>query len=54
MVSGLVDKERRDQLKHHHSATHIMFASCRNVLGPHIWQAGAKKTIDQVILLFIK
>jgi alanyl-tRNA synthetase len=24
-----------------------MFASARNVLGPHIWQAGAKKTPEQ-------
>ena len=27
-----------------------MFASCRNVLGPHVWQAGAKKTLDQAHL----
>ena len=43
-ISGEVDKGRRDQLKHHHTATHVMFASCRKILGPHIWQAGAKKT----------
>lgn len=27
-----------------------MFAACRNILGPHIWQAGAKKTTDQAHL----
>lgn len=27
-----------------------MFASCRNILGPHIWQSGAKKTVDQAHL----
>ena len=27
-----------------------MFASCRRVLGPHIWQAGAKKTTEQAHL----
>ncbi|KRX05303.1 Translation protein, beta-barrel domain [Pseudocohnilembus persalinus] len=41
---GEVDEERRTTLKNHHTATHIVFAACRNVLGPHIWQAGAKKT----------
>lgn len=49
-VSGEVNKERRDQLRQHHTATHVMFAACRNVLGPHIWQAGAKKTTEQAHL----
>ena len=49
-VTGFVDKARRDQLKHHHTATHVMFASCRKILGPHIWQAGAKKTEEQAHL----
>merc|ERR1719361_1530210 len=43
-VRGVVDKARRAQLQAHHTGTHIIFASCRKVLGPHIWQAGAKKT----------
>lgn len=43
-VAGQVDETRRAQLQAHHTGTHIIFASCRNVLGPHIWQAGAKKT----------
>lgn len=34
----------------HHTGTHIIFASCRKVLGPHVWQAGAKKTTEQAHL----
>lgn len=39
-----INKERRKQLQCHHTGTHIVFAACREVLGPHIWQNGAKKT----------
>lgn len=49
-VEGLVDGERRAQLQAHHTGTHIIFASCRKVLGPHIWQAGAKKTTKKAHL----
>lgn len=45
-IKGEVDKERRDQLRQHHTATHVMFAACKNILGPHVWQAGAKKTTE--------
>lgn len=45
-VHVIIDKERRKQLQAHHTGTHIVFAACRNVLGPHIWQNGAKKTIE--------
>jgi alanyl-tRNA synthetase len=45
-VHMVVDKERRSQLRAHHTGTHIVFASCRKVLGPHVWQNGAKKTIE--------
>lgn len=38
------------QLQAHHTGTHIIFASCKKVLGPHIWQAGAKKTTEQAHL----
>ena len=41
-VRGLVDVERRSQLRNNHTATHIVYASCRKVLGPHVWQHGAK------------
>ena len=43
-VTGHIDEKRRAQLQAHHTGTHIIFASCRKILGPHVWQAGAKKT----------
>ena len=49
-VMCTVDRDRRHQLRNHHTATHIIFASCRQVLGPHVWQHGAKKTIKSAHL----
>ena len=49
-ATGNVDMARRTQLRNHHTATHIVFASCRKVLGPHIWQHGAKKTPESAHL----
>ena len=42
-VNGKIDIERRKQLMSHHTATHIVSASCKRILGPHVWQNGAKK-----------
>jgi len=39
-----LDKYWRTQLSQHHTATHIVNAAARHVLGSHINQAGAKKT----------
>jgi len=36
-VHVTIDWERRKQLQSHHTGTHIVFAACRNVLGPHVW-----------------
>lgn len=36
-ITGRLDLERRRVLRNHHTATHIVFAACRQVLGPHIW-----------------
>jgi alanyl-tRNA synthetase len=47
-VAGRIDEERRNVLRNHHTGTHIVFAACRRVLGPHVWQNGAKKTTEQV------
>lgn len=49
-VTGSVDSARRTQLMAHHTGTHVVFAACRQALGPHIWQAGAKKTPEQAHL----
>ena len=49
-VTGWVNEKRRIQLMAHHTGTHVVFAACRKVLGPHIWQAGAKKTVEQAHL----
>ena len=49
-VHGVVDSARRDQLRNNHTATHIVYASCRRVLGPHVWQNGAKKTVHSAHL----
>lgn len=49
-VELTIDEARRNQLRNHHTATHIVFAACRQVLGPHVWQHGAKKTIHQAHL----
>ena len=42
-----VDKEWRTQLSQHHTATHIVNAAARHILGAHINQAGAKKTLKR-------
>ena len=44
LVHGVIDKDIRLQLTQHHTATHVINAAARRVLGHHINQAGAKKT----------
>jgi alanyl-tRNA synthetase len=46
-VKGAVDAERRLQLAIHHTATHIVNGAAKKVLGRHIWQAGAAKTLEK-------
>ncbi len=43
-VKGIVDWERRRRLMKHHTATHIILAAARKVLGRHVWQEGAHKS----------
>jgi alanyl-tRNA synthetase len=45
-VRGEIDIDRRQSLARHHTATHILLASIRGVLGNHIWQEGAQKGVE--------
>jgi len=49
-ISCAVDGERREIIRRHHSATHIIGGVCRKMLGKHVWQAGAKKTEEKAHL----
>lgn len=44
-VTGTVDVTRRLSLARHHTATHILLSSIRQVLGGHVWQEGAQKGV---------
>ncbi|MGM0470111.1 MAG: alanine--tRNA ligase [Promethearchaeati archaeon] len=44
-VTIKVDEEWRRQLSQHHTATHIVNAAAQEILGSHVNQAGAKKTL---------
>jgi alanine--tRNA ligase len=46
-VKGRIDFDRRLQLTQHHTATHILTGSAYEVLGNHVWQAGASKKVDK-------
>jgi alanyl-tRNA synthetase len=41
-----IDWPRRRQLMRHHTAAHIINAAARQVLGNHVWQAGAHKDAE--------
>ena len=45
-----INWERRYKLMRHHTATHIILAAARRVLGDHVWQAGAEKTTEKARL----
>jgi alanyl-tRNA synthetase len=45
-VRGKVEATRRSRLMQHHTATHIVIHSARQVLGNHVRQAGAQKGVD--------
>ena len=47
MVKGNIDIKRREQLAQHHTTAHIINGAARKVLGNHIWQAGAAKTLEK-------
>ncbi len=45
-----IDINRRKQLAQHHTAAHIINAAARRVLGSHVNQSGAKKTLEKAHL----
>ncbi|MEM4710778.1 MAG: alanine--tRNA ligase [Candidatus Woesearchaeota archaeon] len=49
-VYGKIDLDRRLQLAQHHTATHILNGAARKILGNHVWQAGASKTLEKARL----
>ncbi len=50
MVHGELDWTRRRQLMDHHTAVHIVGGAARRLLGPHIYQAGANKSVESARL----
>lgn len=50
LVNCTVDRARRQILRKHHTATHIVNAAARKVLGFHVWQHGAEKDVDKARL----
>jgi len=49
-ISGKVDDNHRSSLSRHHTATHLIGAAAREILGSHVWQAGASKSTDKARL----
>ena len=50
LVSLEVDAERRELLKKHHTATHIINQAARRILGKFVYQNGAEKDVDKAHL----
>ena len=46
-VSGKINWDRRIALARNHTATHLIIAASKIVLGEHIWQAGAQKGLKR-------
>ncbi|MCX2682884.1 alanine--tRNA ligase [Campylobacter sp. MIT 21-1685] len=47
-VEVKIDKEKREQIARHHSATHLLHYALRHILGNHITQAGSLVESDKL------
>ncbi|MFB6208758.1 MAG: alanine--tRNA ligase [Candidatus Nanohaloarchaea archaeon] len=49
-IEGSIEWERRRQLMQHHSTTHMVNGASVELLGDHVYQAGAHKTVEKARL----